>query len=191
MPSRSRPCDDRSCEPSDGLTRETLKMRTPWRISFLERSSRARSRFCRQRAARLLTVVLALTVFACKERFAAEQPFLREPLPAQRAAFEKMAPGQQVRVFLATRASELPDDHLCEQLGKSGDRAVPEILKAILEEKEDREKRSLLRALACVHRDAERCDPRVAPVALSVAKSVLDKDERGEAMKQADALRCR
>lgn len=162
-------------------------MRTLGRVLCFERTSRARLRLCEHG----LSVVLALTASACKERFAAEQPFLREPPPAQRAAFEKMEPAQQVRVFLATRASELPDDHLCEQLGKATDRVVPAIMAAILEEKEDREKRSLLRALACARSGAGSCDARVAPIALSVARSILDKDERGEAVKLADALRCR
>lgn len=158
-----------------------------WRVLPVERASVRRLRLCQH----ALSVLLAFSALGCKERFAAEQPFLRESRSAQLAAFEKMEPARQVRVFLATRASGLPDDHLCERLGKTAERTLPEILKAVLEEKEDREKRSLLAALTCVREGAESCDPRVAPIALSLAKSILERDERHEAVASAEALRCR
>jgi hypothetical protein len=130
-------------------------------------------------------------MLACEDRFANERPFFRQDKAAQYEQFRALAPEQQVRLFLVAQAAEPPDLTFCDELKKSAELALPAILKALVDEKEDREKRSLLLALECVRdRAAKSCDPRVSPIAVSVAKSILDKELRNDAVQRANALRC-
>lgn len=105
------------------------------------------------------------------------------------AQFLTLPPERQVRVLLAAEASEPPDLTFCEPLGRSKD-ILPVLLEAVADEKDDGAKRSLIRALGCVHAATSLCDPRMSDIALTVARSIMEKEPRDEAAHEARAMRC-
>lgn len=134
-----------------------------------------------------------LLLLACKsDPYAAERPFLQQSATEQHAQFAKLEPEKQVRVYLAAETSEPRGERFCGDLAKSAESPLPALLTTLGETKDDGEKQALLRALGCLH-DAARggCDPRLVPIALTAARTILDKAERESAVAQAHALACK
>jgi hypothetical protein len=94
-------------------------------------------------------------------------------------------------VYLAASASDPTNATFCADLRHKREAVLPAILLALSTEKEDGAKLALLRALSCARDERPAgCDPRLSPIALTVAKSILDKGSREQAVAQAHALRC-
>lgn len=154
----------------------------------------------RRRPQRGLTRLFALTAaffsFAgCTDRYERERAFLQQPPSAQQVEFVKLAPEQQVRVYVAAAISEPANLTFCDALRKNEKQVLPEVLQLLANERGDRsfdgEKRALIGALTCIRDPRRGCDPRIAPIALTAARSIFDKDTRDRAVEEAQSLRCR
>jgi hypothetical protein len=135
----------------------------------------------------------ALLLLACKgDSYAAERPFLQQSAAEQHAQFTKLEPAKQVRVYLAAEAQEPRGESFCADLPRSAESPLSAVLTALGETKNDGEKQALLRALGCLNDPASgSCDPRLVPIALSAARTILDKAERENAVALAHALQCK
>ena len=134
-------------------------------------------------------------VGACTDRYEREREFLQQPPSTQQAQFAKLSPERQVRVYVAAVTSDPPNLTFCDAIRKNGKEVLPEVLQQLASERGDRsldgDKRALIGALTCIRDPRQGCDPRLAPIALTAAKSIFDKDTRDQAVEEAQALRCR
>lgn len=143
-------------------------------------------------SAALLTSALAALAACDNSRYDAERPFFKQSAAEQRTQFRAATPERQVRLYVAAQVEKLSEVALCEELrSASGPAGLPAVMQALADEKDDEAKRALLDALVCVQPAQPRvCDPRLAPIAMSVAKSIVDKDARDEAVNTARELEC-
>jgi hypothetical protein len=138
-------------------------------------------------------LAFALSSSGCQDhRFDKERAFLAQAAAEQHKKFRELPPEQQVPLYLASQMMDTPDLAYCQDLREStGPAALPALLLALSEEKDDRAKRALIGGIECA-RDPRpaHCDPRLSAIVTTVAKSIMDKATRDEAHAAARTLRC-